>query len=66
MALRQTLLTALLAPSGEPFSISDDDSIILVDLTDPVLSSTSLDSVLFEMVLSEACRPILRKRRMIG
>jgi hypothetical protein len=63
MALRQTLLTALI--SAEEDMLFDEFRTVLVDLTDLVLSSTGMDAVLIDIVVRQflKSRPA---RGMIG
>jgi hypothetical protein len=67
MALRQTLLTALLAPppdaTRKPLWM---ERISVLDLTDPVLASTGLDNVLMDMMLREFMVPVEGTKKLIG
>jgi hypothetical protein len=67
MALRQTLLTALLAPPPDatrnPLWM---ERISVLDLTDPVLASTGLDTVLMDMALREFVVPVEGTKKLIG
>jgi hypothetical protein len=67
MALRQTLLTALLTPPPDanrsPFWM---ERVSLLDLTDPVLASTGLDTVLMDMTLREFMVPVEGTKKLIG
>lgn len=67
MALRQTLLTTLVSSGdGEGKDVATrmkNGDAIIIDLSDPVLRSTGIDSILFDMVLCLYCviRPDSRK-----
>jgi hypothetical protein len=67
MALRQTLLTTLVSSEdGEGKDVATrmkKGDAIIIDLSDPVLRSTGIDSILFDMVLCLYCviRPDSRK-----
>ncbi|KAG8857495.1 hypothetical protein FRB91_011306 [Serendipita sp. 411] len=62
MAIRQTLLTTLIM-TGDEATSGDIDVVtrmrgggaIVVDLSDPVLKSTGIDSILFDMILCLYC-----------
>ncbi|KAG8830385.1 hypothetical protein FRC17_004943 [Serendipita sp. 399] len=62
MAIRQTLLTTLIM-TGDEATSGDVDVVtrmrnggaIVVDLSDPVLRSTGIDSILFDMILCLYC-----------
>jgi hypothetical protein len=51
MALRETLLTRLLSPTSE--EQHEDWPMTVVDLTDPLLRSTGLDSSILDVALHD-------------
>jgi hypothetical protein len=64
MAIRQTVLTTLVGSEGEDIaSRMMKGGPIIVDLSDPVLQSTGLDGILFDMILCLYCviRPDYKK-----
>ena len=67
MALRQTLLTAVLSPPPDatrnPFWM---ERVSVLDLTDPILASTGLDTVLMDMALREFMVPVEGTRKLVG
>jgi hypothetical protein len=65
MALRQTLLTKLLSPSGDDENEETPRRIRLVDLTDPVLQSTGLDNAIMVVAMHDFVRGA-GGRKMIG
>jgi hypothetical protein len=74
IALRQTLLTSLLAPYEDDLDHANVQSIfnslskVVLDLTDPILCSTRLDGVLMDMALHAFLNPSIdqTERTMIG
>jgi hypothetical protein len=81
MAIRQTLLTTFIIPSpltstdlkSQPIGESDDivtritnGGPIIVDLSDPILRSTGLDSTLFDMILCLYCVVNPDSRKLLG
>ena len=81
MAIRQTLLTTFIIPSPltptgpKPQPIGESDDIvtritkggpIIVDLSDPILRSTGLDSTLFDMILCLYCVVNPDSRKLLG
>jgi hypothetical protein len=65
MALRQTLLTKLLSPAGDDGIEDTSRRITLVDLTDPILQSTELDSSIMVIAMRDFIRST-PGRKMIG
>jgi hypothetical protein len=65
MALRQTLLTKLLSPAGDDDNEETPRRIKLVDLTDPVLQSTGLDSAIMVIAMHDFMRST-GGRKIIG
>lgn len=64
MAIRQTVLTTLVGDEGEDIANRmKKGGPIIVDLSDPVLQSTGLDGILFDMILCLYCvvRPDSKK-----
>ncbi|KIM24813.1 hypothetical protein M408DRAFT_229474 [Serendipita vermifera MAFF 305830] len=65
IALRQTLLTKLLSPAGVEDPEDMARQITLVDLTDPVLNSTRLDSVIMDIAVHDFLRHTAERKMIV-
>jgi hypothetical protein len=64
MALRQTLLSGLLSTQANGSFCSERE--IIVDLGDPILSSTGMENVMMDMVLQQVLRDTSGRKRLVG
>lgn len=65
MALRQTLLTTLIPVDQDLETSLSHFSKIIIDLTDPLLSTTKIDATIFHIVLRELMTAEPKERRLI-